>query len=57
MSTVRAKFGIRKATVSAVVTRANGRVENLGVISATHKNPIINFFWQVRIYINGLLRY
>lgn len=31
---------------SAVITRADGRVENLGVISATYKSPLKQWWWK-----------
>lgn len=34
------------ATMSAVITRANGRVEKLGTISADYKNPIKRLWWK-----------
>lgn len=33
----------KQASLHAVVTRADGRVENLGVISFYHKNPLIHY--------------
>lgn len=38
----------KSASIHAVVTRADGRVEKLGVISFYHKNPLIHYpvnFW------------
>ena len=40
---------MKKASISAVITRADGRVEELGVISYYHKNPLIN--WIVNQWI------
>jgi hypothetical protein len=34
-----AKGGLREATIEAVVIRADGTRENLGVVSYWHKNP------------------
>jgi hypothetical protein len=31
---------VKETTISAVITRANGRVENLGVISTTKEGPL-----------------
>lgn len=36
-----------KVVLRAVITRADGTVENLGTIS--HHNPIINWFVQLRL--------
>lgn len=40
----------KSASISAVVTRANGRVERLGMIAFYHRNPILN--WVGNFYIN-----
>ncbi len=36
---IRARGGAKEMTISAVITRADGRVENLGVIAFHHRNP------------------
>jgi hypothetical protein len=36
------KMGFKFVEIDAVVTRADGRVENLGLISAYHVDPKIN---------------
>lgn len=33
--------------ISAVVTRADGRVEDLGVISFWHRNPLRRLAWRI----------
>lgn len=33
----------KKTSLSAVITRADGRVENLGMIAFRHKNPLIHY--------------
>lgn len=33
------------ASISAVITRADGTVEDLGVIDASYKNPLDQFVW------------
>jgi hypothetical protein len=45
---LRAKGGAREMTISAVVTRADGRVENLGVISYWHRNPLKRWWFAIR---------
>lgn len=40
MSGVQARKGMSQQTIRAVITRADGRVEDLGVISYWHKNPL-----------------
>ena len=42
-------FSRATTRISAVVTRADGTVEDLGLISFSHPNPIIH--WAVNSYI------
>lgn len=53
MSDVSAKGGVREATIEAKVIRADGRVEDLGVVSYYHKNPLKRLIWRL---MNGDLR-
>jgi hypothetical protein len=46
----------REATVHAVVTRADGTVEDLGLISYYHKNPFIRAYYNARIKIRDFCR-
>jgi hypothetical protein len=48
MAAVSAKSHVREASIEAVITRANGTVENLGMISYYHRNPLRRFAWQLR---------
>lgn len=41
-------FTKQETTISAVVTRANGTVEDLGDISYSHTNPFKTFTWYLR---------
>jgi hypothetical protein len=38
----------KEASISAVITRADGSVEHLGVISYWHKNPLRRLLWRAR---------
>jgi len=49
MSSVRVAGNAKHSTVRAVVTRADGRVEDLGVIAFYHRNPVINAVGQAFI--------
>lgn len=40
---MRANSGSKSQSVYAVVTRADGRVENKGLVAFYHKNPVIHF--------------
>ena len=53
MSTVSADSRAREATIEMVVTRANGTVENLGVVSYWHRNPLKRLAWRVKNYLKG----
>lgn len=51
-----AKSTVRRATVEAVIIRADGRVENLGVIAAYHRNPIKRVAHNFWYWLKGKLR-
>lgn len=55
--TVRARGGAREMSISAVITRADGRVENLGTISYWSKNPLKRFAFRARQIIKRLFRF
>jgi len=48
MSDVSAKGGVKEATIAAVVIRADGTREDLGVVSYYHKNPLRRLAWRLR---------
>lgn len=54
--TVLAPARARSATIRAVVTRADGRVEDLGVVSYWHRNPVMRAAWRVVRFLRGLGR-
>ena len=43
-----AKGSASEVRIEAVVTRADGRVENLGTIVYWHKNPLKRLLWRIR---------
>jgi hypothetical protein len=43
-----AKGGLREVTIEAKVIRANGDVEDRGVVSYYHKNPLKRLVWRLR---------
>lgn len=47
MTNIRARGGASQMTIEAVVTRADGRVENLGVISYWNKNPFKRWLFNL----------
>lgn len=40
--------GARSATLTAVVTRADGSVEHLGAVAYWHRNPLKRWLWAAR---------
>ncbi len=43
-----AKGGLREVTIEATVIRADGKVEELGVVSSWHKNPVVRLVRKLR---------
>lgn len=39
--------GAREMSIRAVVTRADGRVEDHGVVTYWHKNPLRRWAWKL----------
>ena len=46
MADVDAHGGIKQVTIEAVVIRADGTVEDRGVVSYWHKNPLRRWWWN-----------
>lgn len=42
-----ARGNVKEATISAVITRADGTIEDLGVVSYWHRNPLRRLVWAV----------
>lgn len=49
-----AQAGVRSQSIEAVITRADGTVENLGTIAYYHRNPLRRLAWRVGRMIRGL---
>lgn len=43
-----AKGGLREVTIEAVVIRADGTKEDLGVVSSWHKNPLVRAYRKIK---------
>lgn len=41
-----AKGSLKEASITAVVIRADGTTEDLGVVSRWHKNPLVRLKWR-----------
>ena len=48
MAVVVADARAREASIHMIVTRADGTVEDLGVVSYWHKNPLKRLLWQLK---------
>jgi len=46
----------KSASIEAVITRADGTVEKLGVISYYHSNPLMVLLWKVKRWLTSLRR-
>lgn len=56
MGTVSVNEKAREASIELVVIRADGRREELGVVSYWHRNPIRRIAWRIKHWMKGLLR-
>lgn len=45
----------KESRISAVVTRADGSVEDLGVIAYWHKNPLRRALWNTKKWLSERL--
>lgn len=44
---------VKSVTLEAVVTRADGTVEDLGVIAYCSSNPFKNILWKLKNWMRG----
>ena len=51
---MRAQAGIQESSLGIVVTRADGTVEDLGIVAYYHNNPIKLLIWQLKKFIKHL---
>lgn len=54
---MRVRGGIKEATIEATVNRADGRVENLGVISYWHRSWFVRLIYKIRSRLYGISRH
>jgi hypothetical protein len=54
MSQVIVPSNAKEVQVTAVITRADGTVEHLGVVSYWHKNPLKRIFWSIKKWLLSL---
>jgi hypothetical protein len=55
MTSVQSRANTKWQTVRAVVTRADGTIEDLGVISYYHRNPLFRWAWRVKKFFKEML--
>jgi hypothetical protein len=48
---VEAKSNVRASSIEAVVIRADGKREDLGVVSYWNKNPFKRLFWRIKRWL------
>jgi hypothetical protein len=53
MSNVVARGNAREASISCVVIRADGRIDDYGVVSYWHRNPLKRLAWKLKNWIRG----
>ncbi len=53
---IKAVAGVKTATIEAVITRADGRIERLGVVSYYHRNPLKRWWWHIKKAAKGVLK-
>lgn len=47
---VNANSNVEESSFHAVITRADGTVEDLGMIAYYHKNPLKRWIWKIKQY-------
>lgn len=53
MSKMIVPLNAKEAQISAVIIRADGTKENLGVVSYWHKNPLKRIFWSIKKWLQS----
>jgi len=43
---------VKQMEISAIITRADGTVENLGTIQYWHKNPLKRIIWRIKKWLH-----
>lgn len=49
-----AKSKAKESFISAVVMRADGTTEDLGVIAYWHRNPLRRAYWRLKQLLKGI---
>lgn len=56
MGEIHSNVPVKQVEVSAVIIRANGKVEDVGVIARWHSNVLIRFWWKFVGYVRRVKR-
>lgn len=56
MGDMEARGRPRMIAIEAVVTRADGTVEDLGIVSYWHRNPLFRLAWRIGQLMKGARR-
>jgi hypothetical protein len=43
---------VKQMEISAIVTRADGTIEDLGTIQYWHKNPLKRIIWRIKKWLH-----
>lgn len=43
---------VKEMTISAVITRADGTVEDLGAVQYWHSNPLKRLIWRIKKWLH-----
>ena len=43
---------VKQMEITAIITRADGTVENLGTIQYWHKNPLKRLLWRIKKWLH-----
>ena len=43
---------VKQMEISAIITRADGTIENLGTIQYWHKNPLKRLLWRIKTWLH-----
>lgn len=54
MSQLKVPGGAKEASIEVTVIRANGNIENLGVVSYWNKNPLLRVLFLIKRYAKWL---
>jgi hypothetical protein len=43
---------VKQMEIAAIITRADGTIENLGTIQYWHKNPLKRILWRIKKWLH-----